>query len=156
MKKYIKAFITVEYTLLISLVFVIYGLLLGIGIFLYNQSIMQSNVRILATEGMTTLLDDSRQKVEYLQEKESGLYEEKYLFMIRRSTTYNVTGESIQIESRGFMDNPISAWGVGEAQWSLEVSCKADTVSPKNTLRLCKRLLKWKEDVLKGEEVDDK
>ncbi len=140
-KKYVEAFVTVEYTLLVAVILLIYSFLLGIGVFMYNQCILQSNVRILALEGMTMVSLDSDQKITNLQRKEDRLYSEKYLFTEQMFTAYNIDGNNISIEGWGYMNSPISVLGVGEEQWLLQASCEEAAVSPADTLRLCKRLL---------------
>ncbi|MBQ8815842.1 MAG: hypothetical protein IJZ84_01000 [Lachnospiraceae bacterium] len=154
MKKYAEAFITVEYTLLISGVIILYGFIISIGLFMYNECILQTNVCILALEGMHTAALDAAQKAAYLQQKEKELYGEKYLFTEELTTIYDIEGEKVCIEGRGYMNNPINIWGIGQEKWNIYASQQVTAINPADVLRLCKRLLIIKEDILTEGEAE--
>ncbi len=153
MKKYAGAFVTVEYTLLITVIFMIYSFIIGIGVYMYNECIMGSNVRILALEGMNMSSLENKQKIVSLQKKESELYNEKYLFVEQMATNYSINGDRIIIKGQVFMDNPIAILGVGAEKWTLQDSCEVTAINPAFILRLCKRGITLGKEGLAEEET---
>ncbi len=148
MRKRVNGFITVEYTLLISVLIIMYGLMIGIGLFMYNQCIMHSNTCILTVESLHTSAMDAARKITYLQQVEENLYQDKYLFASHLQTSYDIKGDRICIEGQGRMYNPLNAFGIGQVEWGFYVPKQVTAISPQDILRLCKRLLTIKEDIM--------
>lgn len=153
--KQVKGFITVEFSLLIIIIFIVYSFLISIGVYMYNQCVLQTNGGLLAVEGISMLAKDSDEKMSVLRQKESHLYREKYIFVEEPEITYSVSGNEVVIQGEGRVENPTALWGIGDEEWSFQTKWEVDTINPKNTLRLCKRLIKLGKWVMTEEEVLD-
>ena len=70
-EKKIGAFVTIEYSLLFPLIFMLFSFLVYIGIYLYNRCIFQSNIYIMAIEAAR--IDEENQKIP-LQEFSKNKY----------------------------------------------------------------------------------
>lgn len=136
-KKTVGAFVTIEYTLLIPVLLLLYTCLIYMGLFLHNRCVLQANAYMLGVEGSRLTAMDPAEKVNWLQEKEAQLYH-KYLLAEELCSTYQVQGNYIQISSNGQMANPFSVAGIGADTWNLNANCQISTISPVDTLRLCK------------------
>ena len=136
-KQTVGAFVTIEYTLLIPVLLFLYTFLIYMGLFLHNRCVLQANAYLLGVEGSHLTVTDPAEKVARLQEKERQLYH-KYILAEELSCTYQVRGNYIYISSNGQMVNPFSLAGIGADIWSLNADCQTITISPADTLRLCK------------------
>lgn len=136
-KKTVGAFVTIEYTLLIPILLLLYTCLVYMGLFLHNRCVLQTNVYMMGVEGSHLPATDPAEKVARLQEKEGQLYH-KYILAEEDYSTYQVRGNYIQIKSNGQMANPFSVAGIGADTWILNAECQITTISPVDTLRLCK------------------
>ncbi len=147
-RKELGGFITVEYTCLIGVIFLIYCFLLSVGLFWYNQCILQSNVKMLALEGLHMADYDAEEKTEALQQKEKRLYHEKYLFAEEVSCSRKIIGNYIRITGKGFVGNTLYSMGIGDKRWKLSHSCDVVALQSADTLRMCKHILDLGEDLL--------
>ena len=136
-KKTVGAFVTIEYTLLIPVLLLLYTCLIYMGLFLQNRCVLQANVYMLGVEASRFTATDPAEKVARLQEKEGQLYH-KYILAEELYNTYQIRGNFIYIRSNGQMANPFSVTGIGADTWNLSAECQSTTISPVDTLRLCK------------------
>lgn len=153
-KKEADGFITIEYTLLIPVLLVLYTFLVCIGLYQYNQCILRTNIYILGTEGSQLMNEEASSRVAMIQEMEELLYYDKYLLAEELQTAYSVSGNHIEICGSGKMTNPFAVWGLGETSWELKASCKLELISSARTLQLCKAIRNTLQGTL-SEEVSD-
>lgn len=133
------AFITIEYTLLLPVLLLLYTFLIYIGIYQYDQCILQTNMYLLGSKGTALYTENPEEKVQSLQEKERQLYYDKYLLAEQLQTAYSVKGNRIQLNGSGKVFHPLSVFGLGGTYWELHAKSEATAVSGANILRLCKQ-----------------
>ncbi len=153
-EKRVGAFITIEYTLLIPVLLLLYTCLIYMGLFLHNRCVLQANVYMLGLEGSRLTAAEPAEKVVWLQSKEKQLYH-KYILAEELYSTYHVQGNNIQISSSGQMANPFSVVGMGASTWTLNAECEVTAMSPVNTLRLCELACSFLENASSKEEQAD-
>lgn len=133
------AFITIEYTLLLPVLLLLYTFLIYIGIYQYDQCILQTNMYLLGSKGTALYTENPEEKVQSLQEKERQLYYDKYLLAEQLQTAYSVKGNRIQLNGSGKVFHPLSVFGLGGTYWELHAKSEVTAVSGANILRLCKQ-----------------
>lgn len=154
-RKYVDGFVTIEYTLLMPALMILYTFLICIGLYLYNSCILTTNVYILGTEGARLTESSANGKLEKLQQKEAQLYHDKYLLVSDMQTTYSIRGDQINISGEGKMGNPLGLFGIGEAIWPLQAETESRIISPMETLRLCKAIYSVAQEMITEEEQED-
>lgn len=154
-KKKLDAFVTIEYTLLLPVFMMLYTVLIYIALFLYNQCVLQTNVYLLGMEGACFTARNATQTIDWLQNKEKHLYNQKYLLAEGLEMRYRVQGNQIEITGSGHMPNPLSAVGLGEEMWDLNAYSKATVISPVNILRLCEKARELLQNVSIEKELTD-
>lgn len=155
LKRNIDAFITVECSLLLTVILMVYAFLIGIGIFLYHQCILQSDIGILAVEGASMAGYDVQTVVKELQKVESRLYKEKYYMAEIPKIKISVSDSIIYMEGNGKVNSPVFAYGIGNAEWKIYSECTIQRNNPKKTIRLCKRVITLGEKLTAKEDVDN-
>lgn len=154
-KKELGAFVTIEYTLLLTILMMLYTFLICMGLYLYNQCVLQTNVYLLGVEGAHLTDRNATQTIDWLQNKEKRLYNQKYLLAEGLEVHYRVQGNQIEITGSGQMPNPLSAVGLGANQWDLNAYSKVTVISPVNTLRLCEVARKLLQNISIEKELSD-
>lgn len=155
MNKEVGGFVTIEYTLLIPVLLVLYTFLVCIGLYQYNQCILRTNIYILGTEAAQLMNMEASSKVARLQEIENNLYYDKYLLAEELQTTYSVRGNHIEISGCGKMTNPFAVLELGEDDWELNASCTVEAINSTEFLRLCKVIRKTLQGKVSEEKSDD-
>lgn len=149
------AFVSIEYSLLLPGILAVFTMIICMGLYLYNQCILQTNVYLLAVEGARLYAEDNQQKLILLQKKEQELYAKKYILTENMQTVYNLKGNNITINGSGTMTNPFSVYGMGDKVWKLGAESKVGVYSPGERLRLMKNALKLLDDTELKEEGED-
>ncbi len=138
--KELEAFVTIEYTLLIPVLLLLYTSLIGMGIYLHNRCVLQTNTFLLAVEAARIDFQEGALEGGLLQGKAEQLYNNKYLLAVDLENTLRMVGNNIEITSSGQMVNPLSLIGIGKQMWNFSAESKVNVISPVNTLRLCKKV----------------
>lgn len=138
MKK-VDAFVTIEYTLLLPVLLMLYTFLIYIGLYQYNQCIMQNNVCLLALEGYHK--NYAAEEFKPLYQMEEELNADKYILGENIRTQYEIRRGKLRISSQGELTNPLSKLGLGQAQWELRGACEVSCVQPTQFLRLSKEIV---------------
>ncbi len=137
-KRGIGGFVTIEYTLLLPVLLIVYTFLIGIGLYQYNQCLLDTNVYLLAGKGADLYGISSDEQVKRLQQLEGRLYYDKYFLAENIATMYQIRGNHITISGSAEMSNPLAAFQIGEEKWQLYTECTVNLINPAETLRLCK------------------
>lgn len=137
-KKYVGGFITIEYTLLIPVLLVLYTFLVCIGLYQYNQCVLRTNIFLLGVEGSELAGEDAAAKITALKEIEQQLYYDKYILTENLQSSYAARGNHIEIIGSGTMFNSLAGWGIGEENWNLKASCEVNAVNAAEVLHMCK------------------
>ena len=154
-KKNIDGFITIEYTLLIPVLLILYTFLICMGLYQYDQCLLRTNMCLLGSEASCMANEEASSKVALLQEIEENLYYDKYLLVDEMQTVYSVKGNDIKVSGSGRMLNPLNVFGIGEEMWNLNAVCEAEAVNAAETLRLCKTVRCLLQETLSKEEKED-
>ena len=131
MMKKADAFISIEYSLLIPGILAVFAIIIYMGLYLYNQCILQTNVYLLAVEG-----------------SEMSAENNKYILAENIQTLYGLRGDDITIKGSGTMTNPFSIFGMGNEKWNLRAEGEIEGYPLGEKMRLIKKALK----VLKNSE----
>ena len=154
-KMMVDAFVSIEYTLLVPVLFVLYAFLICIGIYQYNQCILQTNMYLLGIES-TRFTDETHQnQIDKLQEIEKNLYYDKYLGVFDIETIYSIKRNQLELTGLGKINNILSKFGVGEQEWKIRASCKVDMINPVETVKLCKTAYRIYQKVWWEEQQDN-
>lgn len=154
-RKCVGGFVTIEYTLLIPILLILYTFLVCMGLYQYNQCILCTNIRILGTEGAQMIEESSAERVRELQEIEKKLYLGKYILAEGMQTIYQAQGNHVKIVGRGVMGNPLAVFGIGTDKWDLYAECDVTVINPADTLRVCKAVKNIVQNSLSEEEGKD-
>lgn len=131
MMKKADAFISIEYSLLIPGILAVFAIIIYMGLYLYNQCILRTNVYLLAVEG-----------------SEMSAENNKYILAENIQTLYGLRGDNITIKGSGTMTNPFSIFGMGNEKWNLRAEGEIEGYPLGEKMRLIKKALK----VLKNSE----
>ncbi len=118
MKK-VGAFITIEYSLLLPMLLLLYTFLIYIGLYQYNACLLQTDSYFVLLEGDVT-------------------YQNKYLLAEEIKIDYSKTGKKINIVGTGKMHSPLSVMGIGKEYWEFQTDLETQEYSPINVLRVLK------------------
>ena len=118
-KKNVKAFVTIEYSLLLPVLLLLFTFLVYIGVYLHNQCVLQTNVYLLAVKGARAEAESIGERIAHLQEQEKMLYKNKYLLAENIQTNYSAQRNKLVITGSGQMVNPFFASGTGGAMWQM-------------------------------------
>lgn len=154
-KKHVNGFITIEYTLLIPLLLMLYTFLVCMGLYQYNQCVLRTNIYLLGVESLELADEDATAKITALKKIEKQLYYDKYILTENLQTVYSARGNHIAISGSGTMFNSLAEWGIGEENWYLEASCAVNTVNAAEIMRLCKTVYNIAQETLSKEGQED-
>lgn len=154
-EKKVKAFVTIEYSLLLPVLLLVFTFLVYIGVYLHNQCVIQTNMYILAVEGARLSANDTSRRISLLQEQEKKLYKDKCILTENIQTTYKVEGNKLIISGSGQMINLFWKLGMGEDFWQLSAESSVCINNSWNTLMLLKKACGLIEYIPSKEESDD-
>lgn len=121
MKK-VEAFVTLEYSLLLPVLCLLYTVLIYVGLYQYNQCLFQNDMYHIAIDGAGVT------------------YQNKYILAEDMQIDYSQRGNKISIKGKGKMRSPIFFMGIGEEYWYFQSDLEVWQHSPTNVLRLCKEI----------------
>lgn len=148
-------FVTVEYSLLVTCLFVVYAFLCSITLFLYNRCVLQSNMYLLAVEGAAWQAASPEKTVQYIQKKAAEADWQKYVLAENMQVTVQAQGNRVRVQGRGQLANPLAVLGLGKEKWDLYAESEATVQSPATTLRLLKKACRLLQEASKKEETQD-
>ncbi len=117
----IQAFITIEYTLLLPILTLLYVFLIYIGLYEYNASLLLADTYFLALEGEIN-------------------YENKYLLAEHVQIDCIQKGNALNVVGRGSMRSPLAMMGIGAKDWQFQTSLDIQKHSATKVLRLLKEV----------------
>ncbi|MCD7806404.1 MAG: pilus assembly protein [Lachnospiraceae bacterium] len=139
MRRRVGGYLTIELTLLLPMIIMVFLLLTEAGLYFYNRCLLRENAQILAlqlAEEAETLTEEG------LADHISGLAQNKYLLLRELQTSYRKEGGEIWITVSGNMYNFCSVAGIGDACLTLteEAVCQTmDKTAILGTIRAVKR-----------------
>ena len=154
-RREMEAFISIEYSLLLPGILIMFTCLVCMGLYLHNQCVLQTNTYILSVEGARLDGDTTEQRIGLLQRKEMDIYNNKYILAEDMKTTYQLQGNKITISGNGRMANPFSILGLGKEVWTLSAESEFYLSSPADTLRLMKSVCGILENLPSKEESEN-
>ncbi|MCD8069071.1 MAG: pilus assembly protein [Lachnospiraceae bacterium] len=141
MRKRMGGYLTLEFTLLLPVLIMVFLLLTEAGLYFYNRCLLRENAQILALQ---LAQEDSGLTQESLSDYVSGLEQYKYLLLREVQTGCSRTGNRVTVSISGKMYNLCSAAGIGDTYLTLEetASCQSmDKAGILGTIRAVKRRL---------------
>lgn len=137
-KQHLKGSVTVEYTLLLPILLIVYIFLIDVAIYQYNECLLTSNLYLIGNQRMELARYGDDEKISLLKKRAAKLYYEKYLLVEDMQTKYSVKGGHVEITGSGKMRNPLALVGIGDKAWRISVSCEQDVLDVTNILRIYK------------------
>ena len=116
----VSGFVTIEYGLLIPLLYMLYTFLIYVAIYQYNQCLLQTDSCFVAL-GQQTIV-----------------YENKYLLAEDIQIDYTHKGNELYVKGKGSMSSPLFFIGIGEKNWYLQSEVEAEVYAPTKILRFFK------------------
>lgn len=151
-KKKVKAFITIEFALLIPVILLFYTVLVYVVLYWYNQCILQTNMYLLCMESIKE--QDSEQKLIFIKDKQHQLYNEKYILISELETEFCIRKKELSVTTSGTMSNLLEGTGLLHKAWKLQAQGSIKTTSPAQTLHLCKEGIKFLHNIVPEEKED--
>lgn len=147
-KKELEAFITIEYTLMLPILILLYAFLIYIGLFMYNRCILQVNTYLLSNQSTEAMGRDAVEKVEKITKQKVLCCDDVvYEIHMRQNGCYISGGIRMQ--------NPLGKMGIGTEYLELSAYSEAVRRSPVNILRLCKAAKMVYEEMKEEKEADE-
>jgi hypothetical protein len=140
LKKCMKGSVTIEYTLLLPILMVVYTFLVVVALFQYNQCLLETNLYLIGNQGMELARQDGEGRITVLKSKAARLYQEKYIMVEDVRTMYSVKGNHVEIVATGKIRNPLNFIGLGEEVWELYAKCEQEVLDTTSILRLYKNI----------------
>jgi len=120
--KCVDASITIEYSLLLPVLFFMYVFFIYIGVYQYNFCLLQNDVRCIAMG------------------KEKPGYQDKYLLVEELEIFYIKKGGKTYLTGVGEMVSPLFRLGIGKEEWFFESQVEVKLQSPVNVLTTFKEI----------------
>lgn len=153
-KRDIEAFVSVEYSLLLPAILLLYCFLICIGVFLHNQCVLQTNMYILSIEGAEVNVE-GQAVIDDLRDKEQKLSKSKYILMEGKEINYSIRGNRLVITADAEMDNIFRKFGIGNGNWKFYAESEAWVYSPGVMLRQMKSVCERIDEIMREEAVGD-
>lgn len=118
-----NAFVTIEYSLLLPVLFFMYVILVYIAIYLYDFCLLQNDVRLVAMGN------------------EKPGYQNKYLLVEELEIFHTKDGDKTFVTGVGELVSPLFVLGIGKEEWFFQSEVEVDTQSPVHVLRSLKEIL---------------
>ncbi|MCD8325552.1 MAG: pilus assembly protein [Lachnospiraceae bacterium] len=140
MRRRMGGYLTLEFTLLLPVLIMVFLLVTEAGLYFYNRCLLRENAQILALQ----LIQEETASLteEGLSDHVSGLAQYKYLLLREVQTRYSKDGSGISVTISGKMYNFCSAAGIGDTYLTLqeEATCRVmDKTGILGTIRAVKR-----------------
>lgn len=146
MKRRVDGYLTLEFTLLLPVLLLVYMVLTEAALYLYNRCLLQENAEILLLQTVRDWEEGSLDE-EHFQSHVDGLADWKYLFLQESSAECKKNGAVLTVTVRGRMYNVFHALGLGEAYREIEAAAAGTLINRKETLRMIKRIRTALEEV---------
>ena len=131
-RKSVKAYFTVEASLVMPIVIGSIIFVMGFLLFWYNRSLMEQDLSMLAVKGTQVNAEDPEQFLGELRDWQSDNFSEKYYGWTRKGITYSRERNVIRLSEKGMMI-------LGDRIWKAEVTGSALRMNAASFLRTCRR-----------------
>lgn len=118
----VSGFVTIEYSLLLPLLYMLYTCLIYVALYEYNQCLLQTECYFVAL---------GQRKI---------VCQNKYLLAEDIEIDYTSKGHEISVKAEGTMSSPLFVMGIGRKKWYLQSEIGADIYAPTKILRLFKEM----------------
>lgn len=139
MRKRVPGYLTLEFTLLVPVLLLVYMALTEAALLLYDQCLLQENAEILLLQSVRDweegLLEEGR-----FQSHVSGIADYKYLFLQDTEAECTKNGAVLTVTVRGELLNVFHAVGLGEEYWELEAKASETLLNRKEMMRMIRRI----------------
>lgn len=145
MRKRIPGYLTLEFTLVLPALLLVYMALIEAALLLYNRCLLQENAEILLLQTVRDW-EEGLLGEELFQDRVTGLADYKYLFLQDRSASCQKSGMTLTVTVRGSLYNVFHAIGLGEAYWDLQAEASETLLNRKDMMRMIRRIKTLAED----------
>lgn len=142
MKRKLEAYLTVEASLILSIVVGVILLMVYLLFFQYDRCLMEHTTGVLGVRGCTLPLTDKEclltELMEYGEQKDG-----RYLAWDMEKVIVQLKGNSVFVRRDGKLRFPFRSmmfWS-GDAEWESSIAFKNYRVEPVNFIRSCRKVL---------------
>ena len=128
----VKAYFTVEASLVMPIVIGSIIFVMGFLLFWYNRCLMEQDLSMLTVKGSQIKEEDPEKFLEELRDWQREYFPEKYYGWTRGEITYSRERNVIRLNEKGKMI-------LGDWVWKAEVTGKASRMNVASFLRTCRR-----------------
>ena len=128
----VKAYFTVEASLVMPMVIGSIIFIMGFLLFWYNRCLMEQDLSMLTVKGSQVKAEDPESFLGELRDWQLGNFSEKYYGWAREGITYSRERNVIRLSEKGKMI-------LGDRVWKAEVTGKALRMNAASFLRTCRR-----------------
>lgn len=128
----VKAYFTVEASLVMPVVIGSIIFVMGFLLFWYNRSLMEQDLSMLTIKGSQVNIDDPERFLGELRDWQRDNFSEKYYGWMREGITYSRERNMIKLSEKGRMI-------LGDRIWKAEVTGSALRMNTTSFLRTCRR-----------------
>ena len=128
----VKAYFTVEASLVMPIVIGSIVFIMGFLLFWYNRCMMEQDLSMLTVKGSQVNIDDPERFLGELRDWQRDNFSEKYYGWAREGITYSRERNVIRLNEKGKMI-------LGDRIWKAEVTGSALRMNAASFLRTCRR-----------------
>lgn len=141
-KREIKAYLTVEAALVLSVVFSVIVIIIYIMFFQYNRCLMEQDVGTLVLKSFTMQIEDKEALLQELYRQEKQIYRDKYIAWEEQDMLWKIGQTQVEAEKCGWVLFPYAGWNkMGrERRWSTQITYENRYVSPVWFMRTYRRI----------------
>lgn len=138
----IKAYLTVEAALVLSVVSGVIVVIIYMMFFQYNRCLMEQDVGTLLLKGFTMQIEDKEALLQELCEQEKQLNHDKYIAWERQDIAWRIGYNKIEAEQSGWMLFPFTGWHGAElkGKWDAQITYENRYVSPIEFMRAYRKI----------------
>lgn len=128
----VRAYFTVEVTLVMPMIIGSILFIIGFLLFWYNRCLMEQDLNMLVVKGSQIREDDPEKYMEELRDWQQENFGEKYYGWIDEGMEYSREQNKIRLNKRGKMI-------LGDRVWKAEATGTASQINAPVFLRVCRR-----------------
>ena len=138
----IKAYLTVEAALVLSVVFGVIVMIIYVMFFQYNRCLMEQDVGTLVVKGVTLQIEDKDALLRELGRQEEQLSSDKYIAWENQGIVWRLGYNKIEAEQKGWILFPFTGRSSGEVKerWEAQTTYENRYVSPVEFMRTYRRI----------------
>lgn len=145
-RKEIRAYFTVEASVIVPLILGFFLFLIYIIIYQYNRCLLEQDTAILAMRGCIeqkwNVFQDNQQLLQVMQQQAGKVYTEKYTAIQLEGWSVSLKNNKVKVKGNGEVTIPfvpMELWTKNKG-WKLEAQYENYLINPTTFIRICQKL----------------